>query len=116
MTVPICTIKLGSLGGVAVNQGNAYVLDRVSRIRRAPGGDSSFFFADETVPFYQMVLHGIVPYTTDPGNIGPDFAGQKLKWVEFGSEPVFLLTRYPKGENASARSLWLGKDRSFSCL
>lgn len=45
------------------------------------------------IPFYQMIVHGSVPYCgTVPGNMASDYQTEKLKWIEYGSEPYFVLT------------------------
>lgn len=44
------------------------------------------------VPFYQMVVHGCVDYSSLAGNLSYNDAYQKLRWVETGSIPHFLIT------------------------
>ena len=54
------------LGGNSVDVGNAYILKYANRINYAPVKDSGYYFTDETVPFYQMVVHGSIPYSGGP--------------------------------------------------
>jgi len=82
----------GQLGRIAVTGGNAYVLPYVSRLSDIPDKDSRYFINDESVPFYQMVVHGYIDYTSVPGNQAYDLTWQKLRWIEYGSAPYFLLT------------------------
>lgn len=40
-----------------------------------------------------MVLHGSVNYSASlPGNLSSDFAQTKLRWIEYGYVPTFMLT------------------------
>ena len=80
------------LGFAAVSGGNAYMLGCADRLLDIPDTDSGCFFTDETIPFYQMVVHGILPYSSGPCNLFYDFEKQKLKWVEYGYMPYFMLT------------------------
>ncbi|GIO61909.1 DUF5696 domain-containing protein [Paenibacillus cineris] len=79
-------------GGAASVGGNGYSLKHSSRLFGIPMEDSGFFFTDETIPFYQMVLHGIIPYSGDPQNLFYDPQLQYLKMVEYGYMPYYQLT------------------------
>lgn len=83
---------------VAVEGGNAYVLKYADRLSNIPVETSEYHISDETVPFFQMIVHGKIPYTSEPGNLFYDDVEQKLKWIEYGCMPYFELTY----ENASA--------------
>ena len=80
------------LGKIAVTGGNSYVLPYASRLSDIPDKDSRYFVNDESVPFFQMVVHGYIDYTSVPGNQAYDLTWQKLRWIEYGSAPYFLLT------------------------
>lgn len=82
----------GEAGGIAVSGGNQYVLPFASMLREIPDTHSDYFIETRAVPFYQMVVHGYVSYCSFPGNQAYDFRLQKLKWIETGSIPYFLLT------------------------
>jgi len=77
---------------IAVEGGNQYVLKYASRLYGIPLAASHNRITDEAVPFYQMVVHGMIPYSSEPGNLSYDLKVQKLKWVEYGSMPSFELT------------------------
>ncbi|MCY9693853.1 DUF5696 domain-containing protein [Paenibacillus alginolyticus] len=79
-------------GGAAVTGGNSYVLPYADRIFSLGMQDSGFFFTDETVPFYQMVIHGVIPYSGIPQNLFHDPQMQFLKMVEYGYMPFYQLT------------------------
>jgi hypothetical protein len=80
------------LGFAAVSGGNAYMLGSADRLSDVPDIDSGLFFTDETIPFYEMVVHGMIPYTTSPCNLFYDYDKEKLNWVEYGCMPYFMLT------------------------
>lgn len=54
---------------------------------------SNSFFWSQEVPFLQMVLHGSVNYSASlPGNLSSDITLTKLRWIEYGYVPTFMLT------------------------
>lgn len=79
------------LGFTACQGGNGYVLKNTDILTDIPTEDSGFFFTDEAVPFYQMVVHGSIPYVSEPGNLFYDSAREKLKWIEYGYIPYYKL-------------------------
>ncbi len=80
--------------------GNGCMLGTVSLLREIPEQSSLISLGDESVPFYQMVVHGSVAYTGQPVNLFYDDVGQLLKMVEYGYTPCFELT----GEGVSRLS------------
>lgn len=88
----------GGMAGLRENgvkiagEGNLYMLGTASYLQNIPQSDSGYDITDETVPFYQMVVHGLIPYTSEPGNLASDYQWQKLKWVEYGCAPYYMLT------------------------
>ena len=58
--------------GILADTANAYALPYVSRIKDVPlsSGRSDIF--DEDIPFYQMVLHGVLPYSSEAINGSAD--------------------------------------------
>lgn len=54
--------KLGN--GMLADGANAYALPYVSRITGVPMTSSRFDVFDEDIPFYQIVMHGLIPYST----------------------------------------------------
>ena len=47
------------------------------------------YLFDEDIPFYQMVLHGLLPFTTPALNQSEDFQQAILRAAESGSMPYF---------------------------
>jgi hypothetical protein len=96
-------------GRAAVDYGFGYTLGAVDRIDNAPLFSSGYIFTDEAVPFFQLALHGLVPYYAEPANLREDSATQFLKAVEYGALPSYELTHAPTSK--LQRTL---EDRLFS--
>lgn len=80
-------------GKAAVHGGNLYVLAEADRLSDIPLNDTGFVYSDEAVPFFQMVVHGYIPYSGDiPINSHYNGRQQFLKWLEYGSMPYYELT------------------------
>ncbi|GBF76181.1 hypothetical protein PA598K_04629 [Paenibacillus sp. 598K] len=77
--------------------GNAYALGYAARFVDVPVGTSGFGIADETVPFYQMVLHGYADYAGAAMNLSEeqDMRRQLLQTIELGAAPHYLWTHEP---------------------
>ncbi|KAB8125809.1 hypothetical protein F9U64_21580 [Gracilibacillus oryzae] len=74
-----------------VNGGNAYVLPHSDHVLEIPATSSGYNMTDESIPFYQMVIHGSIDYAAQPMNLAADQNGnrQLLKALETGSNPYF---------------------------
>ena len=71
---------------VTVEGGNAYALPYVDTVLQIPFQSSNYNIVDETVPFYQMVTHGLVNYTGKPINVNAaDSRVSFLKAIEYGA-------------------------------
>ncbi len=57
-----------SIGSLIADEANAYVLPYVSTVTGVPVSSSGFDLTDFDIPFYQMVLHGYVPYSSNAIN------------------------------------------------
>ncbi len=77
---------------VTVTGGNGYVFGYVDCMKDIPGEDLGFRYTTRSVPFYQMVVHGMADYTMKAGNLSGDLETAKLKWIEYGCVPYFELT------------------------
>ena len=76
----------GSLGsGILADGANAYALPYVSRIRGVPMNSGRFDIFDEDIPFYQMVIHGVIPYSTESVNGDADPEDMLLMAAATGS-------------------------------
>lgn len=76
---------------VMVNGGNEYVIPFANHILNAPQSSNEFMLANESVPFFQMVLHGYVEYAGKPFNLQDDQDVRKnvLKSLETGSNVYY---------------------------
>lgn len=80
-----------SFGGVMVETGNIYAAMYADYIANVTAQSTGFNLADESVPFYQIVMHGYVSYGSEPINLTPDPYKALLKALETGSNPGFAL-------------------------
>ncbi|WP_169087923.1 DUF5696 domain-containing protein [Paenibacillus sp. PL91] len=82
-------------GGTSVDYGFAYMLGHIDGISGAPLDSSHFIYNDETVPFYQIAVRGLVPYTANAMNLRNDAQNELLRSVEYGALPSLELTYEP---------------------
>lgn len=80
------------LSSLSAQGGAAWLLPYVDQVTEIPYADHGFQFTSQSVPFYQMALHGLVSYTAKPGNLSSDLEREMLRWVEMGYTPYFELT------------------------
>ncbi|SDX06910.1 DUF5696 domain-containing protein [Paenibacillus sp. CF384] len=85
--------SVDQFGAAASIGGNGYTIPHSSRLFSIPMEDSGYFFTDETIPFYQMVVHGLIPYSGDAQNLFYDPRLQFLKMVEYGYMPYYQFTK-----------------------
>lgn len=79
----------------AVDGANQYVYANTDYLYRIPITTYGLSITDYAVPFVQMVISGMIPYssgTYESGNLTYDLDVQKLEWIEFGALPYFYLT------------------------
>ena len=71
--------------GILVDGANAYTLAKAAHVINVPQKSSGEYCEDQAVPFYQIVLHGIVPYAGEAINMSSDYNMTALKMIETGS-------------------------------
>lgn len=81
-----------AFGHVSAEGGAIWLAPYVDLLTSVPYEDSGFQFTTKSVPFYQMVMHGLRDYTGTPGNLSSDLERETLRWVEMGYIPYFELT------------------------
>ncbi len=83
----IQTLKLAKDGGkkVSIKQGFDFALGYVDLITDMNLTGTNYKLLDESVPFYQIALHGITEYTGQAINISSDLQTELLKCAEYGS-------------------------------
>ncbi|MFC4600782.1 DUF5696 domain-containing protein [Cohnella hongkongensis] len=80
--------------------GNGYVLPHVDKLVDIPMSDSGYHITDESVPFYQLVLHGYADYAGQPINLAEtaDPRLAMLKALETGASLYFTWSYAPSSE------------------
>lgn len=81
-----------AFGHVSVVGGAVALAEHADLLTEVPYDDSGFQFTTTSVPFYQIVMHGLRDYTGTPGNLSSDLERETLRWVEMGYMPYFELT------------------------
>ena len=90
---------------------NAYLLPYVDSIFELSNTSSIYNLADESVPFYQMVIHGCVQYSGEPINLNGDVKTAFLQAVEAGAG---LYYRWCYAPNKDVKDLWFSGMYSLS--
>ncbi|MCQ6558744.1 DUF5696 domain-containing protein [Paenibacillus mendelii] len=83
------------LGHAAATGGGDYILAAADSIHELEFESSYDFNIDETVPFYPIVLHGLMPYSFTAGNLRDRYQDHFLKAIEYGAVPSFIVTDEP---------------------
>lgn len=73
------------VGKLLLTNANAYAIPSAEAIIDAPMNEYGNELTDENIPFYQMVIHGMVSYSTPSLNLTSDWKTSLLKAVETGS-------------------------------
>jgi len=79
-------------GRVSSGGGNEYVLSQADCVMDIPYEDCGYQMTTESVPFYQIVLHGYVDYSGQALNLSSDPEMQCLKYIEYGYLPYYEVT------------------------
>ncbi|MHB8130266.1 MAG: DUF5696 domain-containing protein [Mobilitalea sp.] len=89
-----------AIDNLMVNGGNAYSLAYASDLVNVPTSHNPFYIVDEEVPFYQMVIHGCIDYTSGAINLSDSYDKQDiiLRMLEYGTAPHFTLS-YEESSN-----------------
>lgn len=68
---------------------NAYMFPYVNHISGVPVESSHFDIFDEDIPFYQMIIHGLIPYSSEAVNSMANPDDYIKKSVSYGSSLMF---------------------------
>lgn len=68
---------------------NAYMFPYVNHICGVPAESSHFDIFDEDIPFYQMIIHGLIPYSSESVNSMANPDDYIKKSVSYGSSLMF---------------------------
>ena len=79
---------------IMLNDSNDYAFAYASDIINAPLTDNDYYIVDETVPFYEMLLHGYIDYSGSVINLSDSFDKTDivLSLVETGASPHFIFS------------------------
>jgi len=80
---------------LAITQPNDYMLKHTSSVLSIPMETSQFMYTTDSVPFVQMLLHGIVDYYESYANHQSDPSESLLRMIEYGAYPSFVITKEP---------------------
>lgn len=74
--------------------GNDYALQGVSHVIAAPMQATEYFIVDESIPLYQMIVHGCLDYTGRAINTltSDDMRADLLRLVEYGASTRYTFT------------------------
>ncbi len=81
-----------SIGSIIADEANAYVLPYVSDVTNVPVSSSGFNLTDFDIPFYQMVIHGYIPYSSTPINKSSNSDETFLLTIAAGSQIHYDMT------------------------
>ena len=81
------------LGYYVSYQPPQFMMNTVDWMTYVEEDDSDYMYADEDVPFYQIVVHGSAVYSGNAYNYMYDTSQQSLKAVEYGYVPFYELTK-----------------------
>lgn len=70
---------------IAIKTGNLYAVPYADIINDMDLAGNGYAILDESVPFYQIVIHGLKDYTGQSVNMAGDFESELLKCAEFGA-------------------------------
>jgi len=79
----------GSGANILIDTGFIYTAPWADFIINMAIDDQGFGITDVSVPFYQIVLHGLVPYTGRAINLSEDYTKNLLKTIECGAGLYF---------------------------
>jgi hypothetical protein len=75
--------------GIIVNMGYEYSVPWADIVTDMIIGDQAFGITDAAVPFFPIVLHGLVPYTGRAINLAEDYTKNLLRTIESGAGLYF---------------------------
>lgn len=88
----------GSGYAISSSGANAYTLKYLSFVTDVPEDSSRYYILDHSVPFYQIVIHGYIPYSGGKINLAGNQKAAFLKALELGASPSYLWTYAPNHE------------------
>lgn len=82
----------GSKKDLILSGGNMYSLPYAKTVINISDSDSNFNITKQSIPFYQMVCHGLLNLVSTPVNSKVDTKKTMLKNLEYGMLPSYTIT------------------------
>lgn len=95
------------LGKVETEFSNFYILGNATHINELPNDYSYDLFSDQTIPFAQIALHGLITYTSSYENDRQQYTHDFLRDIELGALPSFLFTAIESAALTEAHGMQL---------
>lgn len=89
----IASISREQLGLAAMTGGNVYAIPYADRLDFVTLDSTHYDLFDDTIPWLQIVAHGLVSYTGSPFNLNSNRQWMFLRHIEYGALPTFVLTQ-----------------------
>ncbi len=104
----IASLAREKLGVVAMQGDNSYAVPYADRLDYVQLDSTHYDLFDETIPLYQIAVHGLVLYSGQPYNLMNDGQRTFLRHIEYGAIPNFILTQESSAllTRTSANWLW----------
>lgn len=79
---------------IMLNGSNSYAFGYADHIINVPLSANEYFIIDQTIPLYQMILHGCVNYAGSKLNTASsgDWTDEVLKHIEYGASSHYVFT------------------------
>jgi len=94
------------LGSVIANNANFYSLAYVDYVHGLSDDYSYDVFIDEPIPFAQIVLHGLRPYSLEWSNVRDEWRTGFLRSIEYGAYPSYILSGDQADDMRRSYSTW----------
>ena len=91
MVKDLLQTKFGAQGSLMIDGAAGYAVKNAEVIVNAPLDDSGFNAADESIPFFAMVFHGLKVYSGRPINESESVDDEVLNDAQFGAVPYYKL-------------------------
>jgi hypothetical protein len=89
--------------GIWLNYGFSFAAPFANVITGMPVSDQGFAITDVPVPFYQIALHGLIPFAGRPLNLAEDYSYHYLRSVESGASLFFSFMNVPTADLSVTR-------------
>ncbi len=76
---------------IMINTGNDYAIAYSDMVTNMDLSGSEYTIIDQTIPFYELAIHGYVNYTGEPLNLTQNYNEELLKSAEYGAGLQFTV-------------------------